>query len=202
MSYPMWRAPQRGFDPVRELRELRADLGRMMGWAFAGQQTSFADVDVEETDDGWLVTARLPGVAPDEVAIDVDDRELCVRAKSEAEVNAEAGVQAEGSRRRSFEYRLTIPGDVDPEKVDATMDHGLLKIRLPRSTRSRRRQITIGRGDATQASDATQAAGPTAAGTAIAEAQQSGSGEPAPSAPDGADGASPVGGGQRSEQAG
>jgi HSP20 family protein len=144
MSYPVWWTPQRGSDPMRELYALRADLGRLVNWAFGGQQNSFADVDVEETEDGWVVTARLPGMAPDEVAVDVGDRELCIRARTEAEVNAEAGIQGEGSRRRSFEYRLTIPDDVDPEQVDATMDHGLLKVQLPRSTRSRRRQITIG----------------------------------------------------------
>jgi HSP20 family protein len=146
MSYPVWRAPQqRGFDPLSELYALRAELGRMVGSVLTGQRGSFADVDIEENEDGWTVTARLPGVAPEEVAIDVDDRELCIRARSEAEVDAAQAGDGEGSRRSSFEYRLTIPSDVDPDQVDATMDHGLLTVRLPRSTRSRRRQITVGR---------------------------------------------------------
>jgi HSP20 family protein len=147
MSYPVWRAPQqRGFDPLSELYALRAELGRMVGSALTGQR-SFADVDVEEAEDGWVVTARLPGVAPEEVAVEVDDRELCVRARSEAEVGGDGGDGGDGERsqRRSFEYRMSIPGDVDPDAVDATMDHGLLTVRLPRSTRSRRRQISVGR---------------------------------------------------------
>jgi HSP20 family protein len=149
MSYPVWRAPrQRGFDPLSELYALRAELGRMVGSVLTGQRGTFADVDLEEVDDGWTVTARLPGVAPEEVAVEVDDRDLLIRARSEAEVTADNGDEGEGSHRRSFEYRMTIPSDVDSEQVDATMDHGLLVVHLPRSTRSRRRQIAVGRREA------------------------------------------------------
>ena len=50
------------------------------------------------------------------------------------------------SRRWSrFSYRLSVPSEVDTENVDATMDHGLLTIHLPRSTEPRSRRISIGR---------------------------------------------------------
>ncbi|HEU4420934.1 MAG TPA: Hsp20/alpha crystallin family protein [Pilimelia sp.] len=144
--YPVWRPPQqRGRDPFSELDALRAELGRLIGSALAGQSGALPDVDLQETEAGWTVTARLPGVAPDEVEIEVGDREVCIRAKSEAEVEQNADRRAEVSRRRRFEYRLTLPGDLDPDNVDATMDHGLLVIRVPRLARSRRRQIAIGR---------------------------------------------------------
>jgi HSP20 family molecular chaperone IbpA len=46
---------------------------------------------------------------------------------------------------RTFDYRLSLAGDVDVDRVDATMDHGLLTVRLPRLARGERRQIAIGR---------------------------------------------------------
>jgi HSP20 family protein len=140
MTHPAPRASY-GWDPFTELQALRAELGRIVGG-----RSSAADVDVDETDDGWTVTARLPGVAPGEVVIDFEDRELRIRARSEAEVNEQQVGEAIGSRRRSFEYRVAVPGDVDPDRIDATMDHGLLTVRLPQAVRSARRQITIGRG--------------------------------------------------------
>jgi len=141
MTYPARRSTS-GWDPFTELQTLRAELGRLVGG-----RTSAADVDVDESDDGWTVTARLPGVAPEEVVVDLEDRELRVRARTEAEVNERQGGEPSGSRRRSFEYRVAVPGAVDADGVDATMDHGLLTVRLPRRTRSTRRQITIGRAD-------------------------------------------------------
>lgn len=130
-----------GWDPFTDLQALRAELGRLVGG-----RASAADVDLDENEDGWTVTARLPGLAPEEVVVDFSDRELFIRARSEAEVNERQVGEATGSRRRSFEYRVAVPSDVDPDRVDATMDHGLLTVRLPRRARSARRQITIGRG--------------------------------------------------------
>ncbi len=147
MTYPARRTSY-GWDPYTELLALRAELGRLVGGRSAA-----ADVDVDETDDGWTVTARLPGVAPEEVTVDFEGREVCIRARSEAEVNEQQVGEATGSRRRSFEFRVAVPGDADPDRIDATMDHGLLTVRLPRKARAARRQITIGRG-ATGVADA------------------------------------------------
>jgi HSP20 family protein len=151
MSYPVWRpgwrAPyRRNWDPFGDLAALRAEMARMMSGQFGGRAEGdwFGDVDVDENEDGWTVTARLPGVAPEEVAVEVEDRDLCIRAKTETEHKDENDATA---RRAAFNYRLSLPSDADADRVDATMDHGLLTIRLPRSAQSRRREITIGRGD-------------------------------------------------------
>ncbi|MBO4207610.1 Hsp20/alpha crystallin family protein [Micromonospora echinofusca] len=102
------------------------------------------EVELTETSHGWTVLVRLPGVAPEEVALELDDRELCVRGRSEAEVNADQGI-AGGMRARAFEHRIALPSPVDPDRIDAVMDHGLLRVTLPRAARPARRTITIGR---------------------------------------------------------
>lgn len=160
MGYPVRRPSygRFGLDPLGELSALRSELNRMVGGVLAGlygDRGWLGDVDLEQTDEGWTVTARLPGVAPEEVLVELDDRELCICSRS-AEDEEEGG--AVQRTRREFNYRLTLPGDVDPEAVDATMDHGLLTVRLPRSTRSRRRSVSVGRG-----------AGPAVAGAGAAE---------------------------------
>lgn len=131
---------QGGWDPFGELQALRAELARLIGG-----RDGAPDVELTQSDGGWTVTARLPGVAPEEVALELDDRELCIRARSEAEVNADQGMAGTGSRVRSFEYRVTLPAAADTDKVDAVMDHGLLTINVPRANRASRRVITVGR---------------------------------------------------------
>src|SRR2546423_562168 len=110
MSYPI-RRPRR---PSRE----RSDLFNR----------SQPDIDVDEAPDGWVVEVRLPGVAPDEVSIDVTDRELSVRARHEEGEQPPASGELPGTRtsRRfsDFSYRLSLPSDVDSEGISATMDHG------------------------------------------------------------------------------
>ncbi|MET8120492.1 Hsp20/alpha crystallin family protein [Micromonospora sp. NPDC005189] len=135
-----WRGSrQQGWDPMGELQSLRAELSRLVGG-----RAGASDVELTETSDGWEVVVRLPGVAPEEVAVELDDRELCVRARSEAEVNADQGIPG-GFETRGFEYRVNLPSRVDPDAIDAVMDHGLLRVRLPRATRPTPRTITVGR---------------------------------------------------------
>ncbi|MFJ6198802.1 Hsp20/alpha crystallin family protein [Micromonospora sp. NPDC092111] len=134
-----WRGRQQGWDPMGELQMLRAELSRLVG----GRGSS-PDVELTETADGWEVVVRLPGVAPEEVAVELDDRQLCVRARSEAEVNADQGIPG-GFETRGFEYRVDLPSRVDPDTIDAVMDHGLLRVHLPRARRPTPRTITVGR---------------------------------------------------------
>jgi HSP20 family protein len=135
--------PDRGWDPVERLQTLRTELSRLIDSALAGRGGS-PDVELRQTDGGWTVVARLPGVAPEEVALELDDRELCIRARSEAEVNRDLDVPGEASRTRAFAHRVRLPAPVDADQIDAVMDHGLLTVTLPRAPRPTRRTITIG----------------------------------------------------------
>ncbi|SCL24762.1 HSP20 family protein [Micromonospora nigra] len=134
-----WRSRQQGWDPMGELHSLRAELRRLVGG-----RSGPPEVELAETSDGWEVVVRLPGVAPEEVAVELDDRELCVRARSEAEVNADHGIPG-GFETRGFEHRVDLPARIDPDAIDAVMDHGLLRVRLPRANRPAPRTITVGR---------------------------------------------------------
>jgi HSP20 family protein len=161
MTYPV--RPR--WDPFAQIQSLRAELGRLFGGSGGGGLLPQVEVDRDE--EGWTVTARLPGVAPEEVAIEVDARELRIRVRSAAETEQRAelpggaaeqpaaapdggpaggpgGAYRDGVRRE-FDYRLSLGGELDVDRVDATMDHGLLTVRLPRLTRGTRRRVTVGR---------------------------------------------------------
>jgi HSP20 family protein len=146
MSHPV--RPK--WDPFAQLQTLGAELARMFGSAMTRTGKLLPEVEVDRDDEGFTVTARLPGVAPEEVAVEVDTRQLHIRARSVAETEQLTGVPAgePGGPRagveRSFDYRLSLGGDVDVDKVDATMDHGLLTVRLPRATRDGRRKVPVG----------------------------------------------------------
>jgi HSP20 family protein len=159
MSYPVrpWRGRGSRRDPFAALDAMQDRMSRMFGESLTGFRGRtpmwHPDLDVDETADGWVVEIRLPGVAPDEVTVDITDRELVVRSRqeeSDTESSAEAEIeQAPGASRSrrssSFMYRLTVPSEVETEKIDATMDHGLLTITLPKSSQSRSRSISVSR---------------------------------------------------------
>lgn len=99
--------------------------------------------DLEETDDAFVVEVDVPGVRKEDVSVELADRVLHVHG--EIKERERTGVLRRQSRRTGeFDYSLTLPGDVDPEHVEATLDNGVLTVRAPKVavTRSRRIEIT------------------------------------------------------------
>ncbi len=165
MAHPVRRAW--GDDPEEWPRPLAWDLlqqnlARLVsdpfGW-LNGPAGWRSRLEVREDRDGWVVEAQLPGVAPEEVEIEVMERELVIRARHAEESGDEPGGEperpAEGERRSyvapgfrsrsDFGYRLTLPAATDLDRIDATMDHGLLTVRLPRSSGAQGRRVPVGR---------------------------------------------------------
>jgi HSP20 family protein len=155
MSQPRDQMQDRGWDPIGNLQMLWSELGRALGG-----DSGPPDVELQDTDDGWRVIARLPGVAPEEVAVEIDGADLCLRARSEQEVNVDNGMPDTGSTERGFEYRLRLPSGVDVQRMDAVMDHGLLTITMPRAEPGGRRSITVGRPQHQQPTAGSAAARP------------------------------------------
>jgi HSP20 family protein len=99
-------------------------------------------VDVEEQDDAYVVEAELPGVKREDVNIELVGNELAITG--EVKEREHAGALRRRTRRYGrFSYRLTLPDQVDVDKIDANLKDGVLTVRVPKSERAQRRQIQI-----------------------------------------------------------
>jgi HSP20 family protein len=101
-------------------------------------------VDMHETDDGFVIKAELPGVAKDDVSIDVHQHTLTLRGQRthESAVKNERYHRVErtyGTFQRSF----VLPAMVDQENVQATYKDGVLELRLPKSEAAKPKRIAI-----------------------------------------------------------
>jgi HSP20 family protein len=103
-------------------------------------------VDVVVRGENLIIRAELPGVASDDVAVEVAEGRLEIRG-----VKREAG-HAEGdayvaSERRFGEFFRAIPlsFDLDAEKIEARMENGVLEILVPKSAAARPRRIEVRR---------------------------------------------------------
>jgi HSP20 family protein len=99
-------------------------------------------VDIEEQDDAYVIEAELPGVKRDDVNIEVVGNELSITG--EIKERERKGVLRRRTRRVGrFEYRVRLPEQVDPEKVEANLDGGILSVRVPKIQRAERRRIEV-----------------------------------------------------------
>ncbi len=121
----------------RLLDESPFDIARDTGqWAPA--------VDIRETDDALLVHAELPGIAKEDIHLEVRDGVLTLSGerryeKDVKEENVHRVERAYGKFSRSF----TLPSNIDADKVEAKMDNGVLEVRLPKLESTKPRAIDI-----------------------------------------------------------
>ena len=143
-SRPAVPAP---WSPMTELEEMHERIGRLLSGAledFGGAGASLWSplVDIEETDDAWVVEADLPGVKRRDVTVDFQDSELAI--SGEVKEKERRGILRRRTRRTGrFDYRVTLPGEFDPDAVEAELDSGVLTVRLPKPERAQRRRVEV-----------------------------------------------------------
>jgi HSP20 family protein len=143
--------PTRRGDPVAEIEQLQDQMGQIINsfmrdplGVLGTQQPAVwvPPADIEETDDSYVLELDLPGVNRDDINIELRDNE--VRITGEVKEKERSGVLRRRTRRvGQFEFLLTLPGDIDPEKVEASLHDGVLTVRLGKAAASRPRQIDV-----------------------------------------------------------
>ena len=130
--------------PFREVDDLYARMGRLVDAAFADvmKQAWVPAVDIEETEDAYQIDAELPGVKREDVSVEVHNGELSITG--ELKEQERTGILRRKTRRTGrFEYHVSLARDVDAEKVEATLDEGVLRVRAPKTAQSQPRRIQV-----------------------------------------------------------
>ena len=90
-------------------------------------------VEVTEKDGEYDIRAELPGVKKEDLDIDLNDNYLTIRAtKTEEKHDDEKCYKKSEFRYGEFSRSVYLPQEVDVEKIDATLEHGVLKIKAPK----------------------------------------------------------------------
>ncbi|RTZ72998.1 MAG: Hsp20/alpha crystallin family protein [Gammaproteobacteria bacterium] len=104
---------------------------------------AFPPVNVGTTPEEIDVYLFAPGVDPTSLDINIQNNVLTV--SGERRIIREEGASYYRKERFDGEFRrvLTLPEDVDPDRVDATYKDGVLHIRIERKESSKPRQIKV-----------------------------------------------------------
>jgi HSP20 family protein len=148
------RRPVRRWDPVREMEDVYDRMGRLMQDFFGEAPPVTAAVtlpewttpaDIEETDNEYIVEIDLPNVKREDVTLELRDNEL--RITGEIKERERTGIVRRRSRRvGQFEHVVALPGEVDPDRVDASLSDGVLTVRVGKASGSQPRRIEIKSG--------------------------------------------------------
>ena len=101
-------------------------------------------VNVYETPEGFWVTAELPGVAAEDIQLEVSEQSLTLsgtRALPDGvtDENFRRQERWTGNWRREFSFAIPV----DPSLVTAEMHHGVVLIRLSKAERAKPRRVSV-----------------------------------------------------------
>jgi HSP20 family protein len=130
------------FTPFRDFPRFSRTFDEMVGSANGGSGR-FA-LDVTESDDGYIISAELPGVKREDLTIECTNGVLTIRGekKSEREEKHQRSRLVERSYG-SFSRALRLPEDADVDKSKAEFKDGVLRLEIQKRPEAKAKTIAI-----------------------------------------------------------
>ncbi len=124
------------FDALQtQVDRLFSDFSRGFGlprmWEGGGMP--FPSLEMREEGDKVILTAELPGVDENNIDISADGEMLTISGEKKSEYETGEGENHRSERMYGrFSRSLALPFEIEPNKVEARYDRGVLKLTIPR----------------------------------------------------------------------
>jgi HSP20 family protein len=132
------------WDPLRDVLQLQERVNRLFEEVMA--RSGAADtadsiasggwkpaVDIYEQSDRYVILADLPGIAPTDVEVDIEQSAIVLRGERHPDptIPKEAYLRVERPRGR-FALQIALPPSVDRQGIEAKRREGVLEVVLPK----------------------------------------------------------------------
>lgn len=113
----------------------------------APSQRWLPPMDLVEAEDHFALKADLPGLAEEDVSIEIQDSTLTISGERKAEhEQKERGWYRVERQFGRFSRSLTLPEGIDADAVSASFDKGVLEVRIPKPEERKPRRVEIKAG--------------------------------------------------------
>jgi|HubBroStandDraft_6_1064221.scaffolds.fasta_scaffold783356_2 HSP20 family protein len=146
MRYIQYTPNTRGLVPNTFFggRYPRTDIENQIDWLFGTALTGFAGagrngqfpVDIYEDKDNTYVRAELPGVSREAIGVEVVDGSLSIEASRKEK-------SGDSESTQSFSRLVSIPDEVQADKISAAYENGVLTVTLPRKEEAKPKKINV-----------------------------------------------------------
>jgi HSP20 family protein len=141
-----------------ELVSLRDAMDRLMSDAFGGTFRSVfptqngqtrmpLPLDIYSTNEDVVIIAAVPGIDPDNIDVTVDKGTVTLTGSTpdvaQSTDAADATWLLHELPRGTFSRSITLPVEIDATNAEATFEHGVLRLRLPKAEAAKPRKIEI-----------------------------------------------------------
>jgi HSP20 family protein len=138
-----WRSP------FNELERMRQEIDRVFGNVYGSVSRErragvFPLVNVTEDPSNYYVRAELPGLSAEGLSLSATGNNVAISGERQI---ASEGENARYHRREreagTFNRVISLPDDIDVEKIHARLTDGVLTVVIPKSEKAKPRQINV-----------------------------------------------------------
>lgn len=153
------------WDPSTELSSLQGEMNRLFNSFFSAPENGNGNgngngstrrwvpaMDLYETGSHFVARLDLPGVAEQDIDVEVRDNALVISGERHAEQREEVDGWYRFERASGrFMRQLQLPDGIDADAIAASFADGVLELRIPKPEERKPRKVAIGRGDVVDA---------------------------------------------------
>jgi HSP20 family protein len=140
--------------PWLGLMDLQKNLDRMLDQTFCesrndrwNDEVAFHPAcEIEETDSHFVMSIDIPGVSKKDINIEVKDNQVYISGERKSEKRSPRFSELSHGK---FFRSVTLPTGIEPDKIEAQYQDGVLSLALPKVESARPRQIKITEGKST-----------------------------------------------------
>jgi len=142
-SRPTFESAFPDFDQLR--REMMHLVNTLSSDTFGETGTGvFPPINVTQDKDNLYLRAEVPGVKADQLSISALNKRVSISGKREIPPEHErASYHRKERAEGSFNRAVTLPADIDANRVEARCASGILTIVLPKAEDAKPRQIVV-----------------------------------------------------------
>ncbi|MGM0517219.1 MAG: Hsp20/alpha crystallin family protein [Pseudomonadota bacterium] len=101
-------------------------------------------VDIKENEDSYELHVDIPGVDPKSVEVTADNGALEIKGERNSELKkSQDGYSRIERHYGRFYRRFTLPEQADADNIQASSEHGVLSITIPKAESSKPRRIEV-----------------------------------------------------------
>lgn len=101
-------------------------------------------IDISETDAAYKIEAELPGINQKEIDVKIDNNILTIKGKKEdIKEEKEKNYHLRERYYGAFQRSISLPNNIEPEKIKASFENGVLNISVPKNDKRTPKKIEI-----------------------------------------------------------
>jgi HSP20 family protein len=125
------------FDPF-------ADIDRISRQVWGNARASFMPADAYRLGERFFLHVDLPGVDPDSIDVTVEKNTLSISAERRWEKAEDVQVLHAERPFGTFNRQFFLGDSLDPDRIEAGYDHGVLTVSIPVAESAKARKIEVG----------------------------------------------------------